>query len=318
MHTLKRWSHISAIVGGMAWLALLSVLPPDDPTIGLIARLLLLAILVFTPLALTFAGPHNRTGLLLQLYRAVIYLQPFAAALAAYAFLLPAGAGAGLLAASWLLFSGLVALFGLARFLARRSLRADELCIDAGLLFLPVGGIWLIMARLGVDPLGFGETIVLLTAVHFHYAGFAVPILAGMAGHTLLERSPRIRRAFWVVTAGVILGVPLVALGITFSRALEIAAALLLTTSLVMLALLIIFVVVPGVRQRAAQALLVISAATSVVTMLLAALYAAGGAIGFRITIPQMVVVHGLLNAFGLVLCGLLAWTIAALKGEQQ
>jgi hypothetical protein len=249
------------------------------------------------------------------LYRAIVYLQPFAAALACCGFLLPASIGAGLLSASWLLLNGLVALFGVGRFLARRSLRADELCIDAGLLFLPVGGVWLVTARLGVDPLGFGETIVVLTAVHFHYAGFAVPVLAGMAGHVLVERSPLIRRVFWVVAAGVIFGVPLVALGITFLRALEVGAALLLTTSLVILAFLIIFVVVPGLRQPAAQTLLVISAAATVVTMLLAAGYAAGGLVGVSITIPQMVVAHGAVNAFGLVLCGLLAWTIAAMKG---
>src|SRR2546427_2725107 len=38
--------------------------------------------------------------------------------------------------------------------------------IDAGLLYLPVGAVWFIMARLGSQPFGFGDTIVLLTAVH--------------------------------------------------------------------------------------------------------------------------------------------------------
>ena len=202
--------------------------------------------------------------------------------------------------------------------MTRRTLRAEELCIEAGLLLVPVGGIWLVMSRLGADPLGFGEAIVLLTAVHFHYAGFAVSILTGRAGRLLVAGSRSTQRLFQLVAAGVILGVPLVALGITFSRALEVGAVILLTTSLLILAVQTIILVVPRVQQRLAQGLLAISAASSIVTMLLALGYAAGTLVGLQITIPQMILAHGVLNAFGFTLCGLLAWTIAATKDDSS
>ena len=48
----------------------------------------------------------------------------------------------------------------------------------------------------------------------------------------------------------------------------------------------------------------------SIATMLLAAGYAGGSFVGLALTIPQMVLAHGAVNAFGLVLCGLLAWTL--------
>jgi hypothetical protein len=163
---------------------------------------------------------------------------------------------------------------------------------------------------LGANPLGFGDTIVLLTAVHFHYAGFVVSILAGMAGRALVSSTSALRSIFRLAAAGIGMGVPLVALGITFSRVLEVAAVFTLAASLVLLALLGIFGVLPRLRSRLARALLAISAAAAIWTMSLSVMYATGAITGHAITIPQMALAHGAVNAFGLALCGLLAWTI--------
>ena len=135
-------------------------------------------------------------------------------------------------------------------------------------------------------------------------------MLAGLAGRRLRSGTPGVWRIFRVVAAGMIAGVPLVALGITFSRVLEILAVLLLASSVLTLALLTFVAVVPRLARRDARVLLAISALTSVVTMLLAAGYASGSSVGLALTIPQMVLAHGVVNAFGLVLCGLLAWTL--------
>ena len=59
----------------------------------------------------------------------------------------------------------------------------------------------------------FSDAIVQLTAVHFHYAGFALPIVAGYAA-SYLGRSP-------LVPALVIIGVPATAVGITVGGWLE-------------------------------------------------------------------------------------------------
>ena len=84
--------------------------------------------------------------------------------------------------------TGLVALHGLWR-LWRGSHRTSEVCLDAGLLYLAVGGTWTVIARAGLRPLGFPDLIVLLTAVHFHYAGFALLVLAGLvAGRSAAPR----------------------------------------------------------------------------------------------------------------------------------
>ncbi len=304
-----RWHQISALAGTLAWLLLLVLLPPAPQTIFWITQLLLLAVLVFVPLALGLVGA-SRAAHVASCWRLGARVQPFAATAVVAAFLLPVGVLAGVLALSWLLFAGIIALVGVIRLFAQDGRDAAELCIDVGMLLLPVGGFWLAMARFGVRPLGFSDTIVLLTAVHFHYAGFALLLLAGLAGRHLRVGAPLSWRSFRLIAAGLIAGVPLVALGITFSRVLEILAVLLLASSVLLLALLTLVAVVPSLARRAARVLLAISALASIATMLLAAGYAGGSMVGLALTIPQMVLAHGAVNAFGLVLCGLLAWAI--------
>src|SRR4051812_8620599 len=134
MQASQRRSHISAAAGGVVCLLLL-FLPLGQEPQALIERLLLFAILVVTPLALALVAPPDDTRWPARLYRAVCAAQPVAALLTASAFFMPAGLPAALLAVSWLVFTGLAALIGLGRLL-RGNLRADELCIDAGLLLL--------------------------------------------------------------------------------------------------------------------------------------------------------------------------------------
>ena len=88
----------------------------------------------------------------------------------------------GELAWGWVVVSLLSALWAVIRFFSRAVHVIDELCIDIGLLYLPVGAWWLYAALNNMEPLGFGEPIVSLTAAHFHFAGLAVSVMSGMIG----------------------------------------------------------------------------------------------------------------------------------------
>jgi hypothetical protein len=68
-----------------------------------------------------------------------------------------------------------------------------------------------------LNPLGFSDAIVQLTAVHFHNAGFALPIVVAFA-------ASRLRRSALIPTA-VFIGVPSTAIGITIGGWLEWIAA---------------------------------------------------------------------------------------------
>ena len=102
-----------------------------------------------------------------------------------------------------------------------------SLALTAALLLLAVGGSWTWMSRAGWQPWNFSEQrpfsnqIVLLTGVHFHYAGFALPILTGWTireltqspgtSHVWSSRVGIVIRRFLVAT--VVSGVPLVGPG---------------------------------------------------------------------------------------------------------
>jgi hypothetical protein len=65
------------------------------------------------------------------------------------------------------------------------------LCIDAALVYLPGGAIGHVLSLLDTPLLGFEPVIVRLTAVHLHYVGFALPLLAGLTVGQVRRSSPR-------------------------------------------------------------------------------------------------------------------------------
>lgn len=309
------WLRASALLGAAFWFVEQWILPPRSPEVNLTSRLVLLAILVFTPLALslvidTYAGSQP-----LFLFLARI-LQPFAALLAAISFLFPEGKTAALLASGWLLFTGIVAFVGLERLL-KRIPGYDQACVTAAMLYLPVGGAWLVASRLGFRPLGFGATIVLLTAMHFHFAGFAAPIIASEVGRRLKSGNGTVVRIYRPIVIGIIIGTPLLAAGITLSPILEVIAAGVLAISLMGLSILNVSSIIPNVANGLSRTLLLISSVSIFAAMIFAAAYSIGSASGHPIiSIPQMVESHGIANAFGFTLCGLLAFTI--IQSEEQ
>ncbi|HEY7066132.1 MAG TPA: YndJ family transporter [Chloroflexota bacterium] len=309
---MTRWSRWSAGLGAVVWLGWLGAFSGGAEQ-GPIATLLLFAVLVLVPLGLPLAATPTRDGRHCWAYRAAVYAQPLCALLVLMSFVLPAGPIAALLALPWLGITGLLALFGLWRLRSRGLNCAAELCLDAGLVYLPIGGAWLVLARLGARPLAFADVIVLLTAVHFHYAGFLAPLLAALAGRALPADRRIARLAYRVVAAGIVVGPPLLAAGFTLSPALRLLAALVLAASVLGLAALTLVAVAPAVRPHVARWLLTVSALAVLVPMLFVAVYAVGEYAGApAVTIPQMAQVHGWLNALGFALCGLLAWTLAA------
>jgi hypothetical protein len=304
------FSKASATVGSLVWVVIVLIRTSPSPEVDLINKILLLGILVIVPLGLSLVATPDRGGRHAFPYQAAVFTQPGGAICAVGAILLEPGLPAAALASVWLAVTGFVAAFGLWRFLPRGFNPAEEVGIDAGLVYLPIGGLWLVMSRLGIQPLGFGDTIVLLTAVHFHFAGFVAPLLAGLAGR-LIRQSRLPPKLFPVIVAGIISGIPLVAAGITASPLLALIGTAIVSSGLVVLAIAVFGWVLPGLRSRPAQVLLLLSTLSSVLAMSLATIYAYSiVARKLIVNIPQMATTHGVANAFGFALCGLVAWAI--------
>jgi hypothetical protein len=299
----------SAVVGALVWFAFLFVPLADSHETELMQKVLLFGILVIVPLGLSLVKTRKRDGTQSVFYFLGVVAQPFAAIAVLISFLLAPGFMAAILAGCWLITDVLIALFGVWRFLQRGLYPLEEVCLDAGLIYLPVGGVWLVAARLGIQLFGFGDTIVLLTAVHFHFAGFAAPLLAGMTGRVLSRRKHPII-LFRLAAAGIIGGIPLVAAGITVSPLLALIGAGVISFGLALLAALTIGWVLPARESFLQQFLLTVSALSSLSAMGLACAYAYSIVTrSVILDIPTMALSHGLLNAFGFVTVGLLVWS---------
>lgn len=291
----------SALVGTGLWLVTLAWLRPEWGV-----ALVLLASFVVVPLGLALnLGMEPRMtrswtgGLALGL------LLPAAIA-RTYAFTKEPGLTAALLALPWLAVTGLVAVCGHQRLRARGWAAPEDVCADVGQVFLAVGGGWVLLSRGGVQPMGFREPIILLTGAHFHYAGFALPLLVGLAGQLLRDHTARL------ASIAVMIGVPLVALGITLAphgiRAVEWLASWLMAAAGLLVAVLQL-----RLAWRAQRAiprfLFVLSGLALAFGMVLAAIYALGTYCGRAwLAIPDMLPWHGAVNALGFALPGLLAW----------
>lgn len=213
---------------------------------------------------------------------------------------------------------GAMRLLRLARTLPRagRSAlpRLPEAVTAFGLLLLPVGAAWLMAARIGMPLLGFQEPVVTFTAAHFHYAGFGAPLVLGAAGERVLEgRTPGL--LYRIAAAAVCAGIPLTALGIATTPAIEKTAALLLATGMLAASAFLL----TAARRRAeglAAALFCVSGLTLPVTMALAATFALGSSAGrgstFEgyVSLDTMLAFHGAANAAGFVLAGLVALSL--------
>jgi YndJ-like protein len=209
----------------------------------------------------------------------------------------------------WLLWTGYRAFTEGAGFARNPNWQTSELARLAAILYLPVGGVWALFDQLRFQPLGFSEIIVLLTGVHFHYAGFALPRLTGL----WLEREKR-GRVLQLAGWGVILGVPLVAIGITTSQmampfwietlAVSILASAAFTVSLAQLNWSMRHPMPFGPR-----CLFAVGGLALAVGMVLATIYGWRSVVSVSwATIPAMYAIHGTLNSLGFCLPGFVAW----------
>lgn len=270
----------------------------------MIARLILgFAAVGLVPLDLHIvgAGASSRVSGLLDLGSRP---QLWCALLLCGALALPAGSGAFVMSLPWFGVTCVIGSSGFVRLFEHRySLNLAEFARGVAPMFLAVGGAWACIASGGWRPLGFGPAIVLLTAVHFHYAGFAFGVVTGRVRDE--------RRGLLSASAIVawLLAVPAVAVGIAWSPQLEWLGAVLLACAGVSLAAAqcVAAITLP----RPTRDLLLASSGSLLVGMVLGAGYGMSQRFGFAwLTIAQMERVHGVANAFGFAGAGLAGWSL--------
>ncbi|WP_226004904.1 YndJ family transporter [Natrinema salinisoli] len=312
----RRVTDLTAAAGGAVWLGLVAGTLGGVISLAAPGLYVALAALVIVPLGVGLVDlPRDATAVRVSYRIAVLGQLPAALAIVA-ALAAPQGSLAAVaLAVPWLGVTGAVALCGLGRFTARRGGPLPELAIDAGLLYVPVAATFLCMHAAGVS-LRFAPIIVLLTGVHFHYAGFALPLVVGLTGRILTGEDGRFPatiagRTTAAGTVVIVAGIVLIAIGITFSSLVEVVAVTAFTAGVVGFALRTLRDAVPEV-PRPSGLLLAVAALSLCWTMALAVAFAYSAVPGTPslVTIPEMIRWHGSVNALGFALPALLAFRL--------
>lgn len=266
----------------------------------IVEALVLLSVLVFIPLVFMMIDKEKREGVVMPLASFTSRLYPYAALGAVLTFL----TDMAVFAAVWFMYTGLIALFGVSRLLERGRKPIEELSIDSGLIYLSLGGFWFFAYAADIQVMHFTKITILLTAIHFHYSAFIIPVMAGFLGRKPLNS----RNWYTAMTLVVVLSPLIVAIGITYSRVIEFLAVLIYVAALYVYGF---FIFRTGFRKKAAKILLSFSAAVLLVTISFSLVYAYGRVReSVTLTISEMIFIHGAVNAFGVVLPALIGWLV--------
>jgi YndJ-like protein len=304
-----------AAAGSLVWLFLLGGTFLDSFHLSVFEMLFLLAPWVAVPLALNLV-PATSTSQLSQLSRMseliVRYLLLPGALLVTPSFFLPVGWRAGALVGAWLIVGVALALHGLER-LIRDGMRSfPEFCFAFGEGYALVGALWLLASRLGLQPIGFHEPIVLLTAIHFHYAGLMAAILAGLAASEI--ETVRTRLALRIALSCAVLGPGFLGLAFLTGPKMKLAAVGLMVIGEFGIALGTFCIGLSDARGFAGRMLLVGSSCV-IFGMVLAGIWAVGEyPLHAFVDLEQMARYHGVLNSVGFGLCSLVGWTFLRRK----
>ncbi|MGJ3194448.1 YndJ family protein [Peribacillus frigoritolerans] len=221
----------------------------------------------------------------------------------------PSSTGQMVLAFIYMILTFFVACYGLKRFFQRGFTNWAEISIDIGMMYLFVGGLWFFAYIAGIDT-GFSPLISWLTAIHFHYSAFLLPISLGFFG--------RLHDSTWyrLIVPIILAGPMLVAIGISFSPLLEFVSVLLYIFAIYTL-------IVLAYRTRFLshlQTILIrLSFSALGITILFSLLYATNNSFGlWFVSIDFMLKFHGLFNCLIFGMLGVLGWVLVPPKTKQD
>ncbi|EMI9090245.1 hypothetical protein COD05_06545 [Bacillus cereus] len=265
-----------------------------------VEAIILLSILLFIPMSFCIIDKKTRNGSYVFFYKFVSLLFPIAAISAMLAFV----TNHYFFALLWFVYTGIVALFGVSRLLERGWKPLEETAIDSAFMYLFLGGFWFFASVAKLSIMDFSSDIVLLTAAHFHYSAFLLPLSAGLIGRKREKRS----KVYDAIMFIIVISPMTVAIGITYSRVFEFFAVFLYVCAIYSYG---IYVWRTKFNAISAKILLIISSSTLMVTIMFSLIYSYGNLKHvMTITIAQMVWIHGVVNGIGVALPAFVGWMI--------
>jgi hypothetical protein len=296
----------SLLLGSAVWIALAVASFSPRIHLGIIEVLFLLGPWIVVPLG-TELIETGRDSSGNSIRNTVLFT---AATLTTVSFFLDNRTAAAWFASAWLLICAGFAGEGVYRLVTPGTKTFTQFCFAAGEGYLLVAGVWLVASRAGFHPLGFQEPIVLLTGVHFHFAGFASAVLAGLTYERL--RESRWKAAMRTAFSAVVCGPGILGLAFLLGPKLKLVAALLIAVGQLGLAAGMARVGIAA-KHSSGRWLLFVAGASVAAGMVLATVWAIGEyPLQAFVNIRQMAEFHGVLNAVGFAVCGLIGWRIGS------
>ena len=228
---------------------------------------------------------------------------PIGAAAGAVSLWLPRGTVATALATVYAIAAAVLCAYAMSRPAPPRREWPAEAAVLTALVGPAVAASALVAERSGYHLFGFELGVLALTVAHFHFAGFAAALVAGL----LTRAAPG--RAADTAALTVPTGTLLVLLGYFTAEWVELAGALVLTAGMWTVGWLTWRYARTSVPDRLTAALLGCSALVLAASMVLAVSWALGEATGLpHPSLGWMAATHGVANALGFALCGMVGW----------
>ncbi|MFC0471295.1 YndJ family transporter [Halalkalibacter kiskunsagensis] len=303
-----------AIIGGIISFVIFTF---DYFQFSLIEKFLMFASFVILPLIIMLINDKDQTTFQKKIYSFITVLH-FPAALLSLASLMSNktwetgnSAISGSLSLTWLLFTFLLALYGLLLILENKE-KIEEIAIGAGLIYFFIGGIWYTLYQFQLTFLLVDPTVSALSSVHFHFSSAIVPIFIGMLGRILVKKS----WYSWLVVIDII-GPILIAIGIVFSKPLEIMGVSIFACNIIIYSTYLLLKIRKSTKKRYGNLLLTLSSLAFYSIIVLSICYPIAKRY-FSLTILDMVPIYGSLHAFGFVLFGLLGWILMSYNPHKR
>ncbi|MFZ4847282.1 YndJ family protein [Enterococcus casseliflavus] len=290
--------------GIVSALCFIGFLAAEAPDISVAEALVLLSILFFVPGIFPFVFRQSPVRVAQFMEYGLIQCYPVAAFFAVLALVTEVGG----FALIWWMYTVFIALYAIFRLWETKIHRIEETSVLFGLIYLAGGGFWFFAYAAHLQIMQFGPLIILLTAVHFHYSAFLIPIFNGLLGRTIRKHRMLYSWITWVI----LLSPLLIALGITYSKTLDVIAVSIYMAAIYLHAFLVF---TAAFRTKTGTFLIRLSSAVLMITIAFSMIYSFGV---FRqevtLTINQMIWIHGFVNAFGVILPALIGWRIEDAK----
>jgi hypothetical protein len=238
---------------------------------------------------------------------------PVGAVAGAVSLWLPRGTVATSLATVYAVAAAVLCAYAVSRPIRPRSEWPTEAAVLTALISPAVAASALVAERAGYHLFGFELGVLALTVAHFHFAGFAAALIAGLQSRLTPGRAAD--TAALTVPAGTLL----VLLGYFTGEAVELAGALVLTAGMWTVGWLTWRYARTEAPDRITALLLGCSAVTLAGSMVLAVSWALGEATGLpHPSLTWMAATHGVANALGFAVCGMVGRRRARAYPEHQ